>query len=121
MPEPNFVDNKLGDIDIVVQVDETMLNCSCKSHRGRSPDNRTDALVIVEVRSSVSRVFAKVIPNKKAETIIPLICNNVISGSTIYTDEHRAYYSLTSNGYVHGSVCHKYHFVDPKLCAYTKR
>ncbi|KAM0684830.1 hypothetical protein COBT_003962, partial [Conglomerata obtusa] len=38
----------LGGPGSVVQIDETMLNYRCKSHRGRSPTNRTDALVIAE-------------------------------------------------------------------------
>ncbi|KCZ77920.1 hypothetical protein H311_01063, partial [Anncaliia algerae PRA109] len=32
----------------IVQIDETMMNFKCKSHRGRSTLNKTDALVIIE-------------------------------------------------------------------------
>jgi hypothetical protein len=41
----NFV--KLGGHGHLVNIDETMLNYKCKSHRGRSATNRTDALCIV--------------------------------------------------------------------------
>ncbi|KAG0439999.1 hypothetical protein DMUE_2059 [Dictyocoela muelleri] len=111
--EPCFIENKLGGIGSVVQVDETMLNYKCKSHRGRSPSNRTDALVIVEVRGRVTRVYAKVIPNKSASTILPIIAEQVCSGSEIHTDEHKSYGKLTERGYTHKNVCHKYNFVDP--------
>ncbi|KCZ78483.1 hypothetical protein H311_00483, partial [Anncaliia algerae PRA109] len=74
-----------------VQVDETMLNFKCKGHRGHSPENRTDALVIVECTIKIDRVFAKVIPNKEANTIVPIICENVAAGTTIFTDEHKSY------------------------------
>ena len=55
---------KFSGPDKHVQIDETMLNYKCKSHRGRSPTNRTDALCIVEYNGEISRVFARFIPNK---------------------------------------------------------
>lgn len=112
IPVPNFTNDKLGGFTKIVQADETMMNYKCKSHRGRSPYNRTDALVIVEVVDKVTRVFARVIPDKKADTILPIICAQVVSGATIHTDEHRSYSSLSRYGYIHGTVCHKYTFVD---------
>ncbi|KCZ81828.1 hypothetical protein H312_00727, partial [Anncaliia algerae PRA339] len=75
-----------------VQVDETMMNFECKSRRGRSPHNQTDAISIVEVENNITRAFARVIGNKKSEILIPIICENVISGSIIYTDEHKGYF-----------------------------
>lgn len=44
MPDTNFLENKLGGPGFVVQIDETMLNYKCKSHRGRNPKNETGAL-----------------------------------------------------------------------------
>ena len=98
------------------------MNFKCKSHRGRSPLNRTDALCIVEVDSEghISRAFAKVIPNKKAETIISLFLKNVLIGATFFTDEHPSYSSLSSLGYIHKNVCHKYKFVDTETGAHTQ-
>jgi hypothetical protein len=40
---PNFENSKLGGPGCRVEVDETMLNFKCKSHRGRSPSNKTEA------------------------------------------------------------------------------
>ncbi|KAG0426441.1 hypothetical protein DMUE_5966, partial [Dictyocoela muelleri] len=58
------------------------------------------------------RAFAKIIPNKLQTTLIPIICNQVISESTIHTDEHASYRSLASRGFIYGTVCHKYNFVN---------
>ncbi|KCZ76427.1 hypothetical protein H311_02576, partial [Anncaliia algerae PRA109] len=44
----DFSEDKLGGREAIVQVDKTMLNYRCKSHRGRNPHNRTDALTIAE-------------------------------------------------------------------------
>lgn len=112
IPEPNFESNKLGGFGKVVQVDETMLNFKCKSHRGRSPTNRTDSISIIEFGSFTTRVFAKVIPNKESATLIPIICSQVAANSTIWTDEHRSYSCLSRFNFQHGTVCHKYNFIN---------
>jgi hypothetical protein len=49
IPKPDFNNDKLCGPVCTVQVDETILNYKCKSHRGRSHENMTDALCIVEV------------------------------------------------------------------------
>ncbi|KCZ77900.1 hypothetical protein H311_01083 [Anncaliia algerae PRA109] len=112
IPSPDFSSNKLGGPRKIVQIDETILNYKCKSHRGRSPSNKTDSLCIIEFENKITRVFATCIPNKKAETLIPIICRQVASNSIIWTDEHRSYNSLHSFSYYHDSVCHKYMFVN---------
>ena len=104
--------NKLGKPGKMVQIDETGLNFKIKSHIERAPLNKTDALCIVGVETAISMAFACVIENKKASTIIPIICDNVGNGSIIYTDEHRSYSSLNNLGFFHGIVCHKYEFVN---------
>ncbi|KAI5152245.1 hypothetical protein ENBRE01_2682, partial [Enteropsectra breve] len=55
MPSPDFSDNKMGGPGMIVQIDETMLNHSCKNNRGKPPSNHTDALVIVECGLRVNR------------------------------------------------------------------
>lgn len=112
MPKTDFSNSKLGGPGLVVQIDETMLNFKCKSHRGRSPHNRTDSICMVEVSSSILRAFACVIENKKIETILPLILEQVAIGSQIWTDEHKSYSGLNKHGYIHKTVCHKRQFVS---------
>ncbi|KCZ80115.1 hypothetical protein H312_02477 [Anncaliia algerae PRA339] len=112
IPICDFSNNKLGGPGFVVQIDETMLNFKVKSHRGRSPNNRSDSLCIVEVRNGIERAFATLIPNKSQETILPIITRQVSSNSTIWTDEHRSYSNLSQLGFFHQTVCHKYEFVN---------
>lgn len=112
MPKPDFSNDKLGKNNKLVQIDETMLNYKCKSHRGRSSRNKTDSISIIEFDKHIVRCFAQVIPNKKKETLVPIICNNVVNGATIYTDEHGSYKTLHQMGFYHGTVCHKYRFID---------
>ncbi|KAG0442627.1 hypothetical protein DMUE_0130 [Dictyocoela muelleri] len=112
IPYPDFSDNKLGGEGNIVQIDETMLNLKVKSHRGRSPQNKTDALVIIEYNDVIKRVFACTINAKTEEYIVPIICSQVASNSTIWTDEHGAYHNLKDFNYDHDTVIHKYKFIN---------
>lgn len=67
---------------------------------------------MVEVLNEIERVYAVVIPDKKASTIIPIIKENVAPNTTIHTDESKSYISLQRHGYVHKTVCHKKSFVS---------
>lgn len=110
--EDGFENNKLGGIGKVVQIDETALNHGIKAHRGRAANNKTDALCIIEFETNIKRAFACVIADKKASTILPIICSNVVSNSIIHTDEHKSYSSLNDIGFIHDTVCHKYTFIN---------
>jgi transposase-like protein len=89
-----------------------MLTYKCKSHRGRSPNNRTDSLCIVEVTNRITRAFACVLENKTASVILPIITRQVAANSIIHTDEFSSYRCLSQNGFFHNTVCHKYEFVN---------
>ncbi|KAG0438567.1 hypothetical protein DMUE_3015 [Dictyocoela muelleri] len=120
IPANDFSNDKLAGRIKIVQVYETMLNFKCKSHRGRSTTNRSDALCIVEWDGSTTRAFATIIPDKKQTTILPIICSNIISRSLIHTDEHRSYRNISDHGFTHGTACHKYNFVDRTTVVHTQ-
>ncbi|KAG0419991.1 hypothetical protein DMUE_6356, partial [Dictyocoela muelleri] len=120
IPDPNFFDDKLGGDGKIIQIDETMLNYKAKSHRGRSPANKTDALCIIEFDTEIVRVFACVIENKLETTLVPIICSQVAANSTIWTDEHRSYAKLNEFDYTHDTVCHKYTFINEDTGANTQ-
>ena len=116
----DFSNDKLGGPGKIVQIDETMLNYKCKSHRGRSPTNRTDSLCIVECMNGIQRAYAQVIPNKQKTTIVPIIIRQVAALSIIYTDEHCSYKCLNQFDFIHFSVCHKYEFVNSTNGVHTQ-
>lgn len=120
MERTDFSMNKLGGPGKIVQADETMLNYKCKSHRGRSAENKTDALCIVEVGDHVERAYVTCIEDATGATILPIICDQVHVGSTIYTDDAKVYKKLTKLGFIHRSVIHKYNFVDPVSGVHTQ-
>ncbi|KAG0439463.1 hypothetical protein DMUE_2413 [Dictyocoela muelleri] len=90
-----------------------MFNFKCKSHRGKSPSNRTDALCIIELENrSISMVYATTILIKEKTTLVPIIVYQVSPMSIILTDEHRSYACLHQFNYTHNTVCHKYEYVN---------
>jgi transposase len=103
---------KLGGLGVLVEVDETALNHKIKAHRRRAPRNKTDALCIVEVDDVITRAYSCVIPNKKADTMLPIILENVALVSKVWTDGHLSYGKLSQFGYDHATVCHKREFVN---------
>ncbi|KCZ78806.1 hypothetical protein H311_00156 [Anncaliia algerae PRA109] len=54
------------------------INFKCKSPRGRSLNNKTDALCIIEFKNKITRCFAFVINNKEAKTIISIIFSQIL-------------------------------------------
>jgi len=47
-------------------------------------------------------------------TLLPIIKREVEVGSKIHSDEWRAYRNLSDHGYVHKTVNHQLHFIDPE-------
>lgn len=73
-------------------------------HHSRSePDNKT---VVLGLKQRGGRMHAETIPNTKTDALRNPILRIVERGSTVSTDEHRAYSLLSRDGYVHGRVNH---------------
>ncbi|KAI4293528.1 hypothetical protein PAPHI01_2802, partial [Pancytospora philotis] len=62
------------------------------------------------------------VPNRKCESIGPLIKEYVLRDSTVHTDKYATYLSFFSrtDEYEHGYVNHKLHFVDPETGIHTQ-
>lgn len=87
-----------------VEVDETYIGGKIEVNAEDSKlSNKTIVMGMVERKGNV---MTKVIPNAKTKTLIPIIERNVAKGSTISSDEWRAYKNLRKAGYNHGSCIH---------------
>ena len=59
--------------------------------------------------------------HRDAATLLPLIQHHIRPGSTIYSDEWKAYSRITATtGMSHETVNHSLHFVDPATGAHTQ-
>ncbi|KAJ4449044.1 hypothetical protein ANN_00438 [Periplaneta americana] len=100
---------RFGGPGCVVQIDESCLR-KRKFNRGRIV--RGEWVVGIYDTTQKRGVIVFVV-RRNRENIFPVIQNFVIPGTTIWTDEWRAYTGLNEIGYVHNTVNHSRNFVDP--------
>lgn len=86
-----------------VEADETVVGGRVKGSYGRNAGNKP---IVMGMHERGGKVQTQVVPDVRANTLIPVIMQNVEPGSTISTDELRSYSSLPVVGYVHGKVNH---------------
>ncbi len=93
-------DFKLKDI---VEVDESLYGGKAHGKRGWGAENKTCLFGMIERNG---RVKIQIVPDRTADTLIPIINENVESGITIYSDQYKGYNELRQLGFVHDSVNH---------------
>ena len=88
-----------------IEIDETYIGGRCYGGKGgRSmADNKTAVLGIAQRKGIIS---ARKIENAKSSTILPIVKENVLSLSMIYTDEFVSYNKLRENHYFHKKINH---------------
>jgi hypothetical protein len=110
-------DTIVGGEGVIVEIDESKFG-----KRKYNVGHRVGgAWVIGGVeRTSEKLVFAEVVQNRNAETIIDVLSRHVARGSVIYTDCWRGYSSLSDSLDVHHlTVNHSKNFVDPETGVHT--
>ena len=85
-----------------VEIDETLVGGRYSRKRGKPSENKTVVLAMVE---RGGRMVAGPVPDVTTYTLEGIINENVAEGTTISTDENRAYSGL-KHGYQHGTVNH---------------
>jgi len=95
-----------------VEVDETYIGGQWKNKRKaakaqetkRGRGTRKQPVFGVLCRNGY--VWAELVPNVEADTLLPLIRNRVKRGSVVYSDTWKGYTGVASGGYVHRLVEH---------------
>lgn len=86
-----------------VEVDETYVGGRAKGTRGRGAKNKT---IVAGALERDGNIKAQVVPDVSRSTLESFIESEVVSGSTISTDELASYSKLSNLGYTHGTVQH---------------
>ena len=95
-----------GDLQLFgeVEVDETYIGGRRSGGpRGRGAPGKT---VVAGIVQRNGKAVAKVVPDVKARTLLPMIRQHVPRGETVYTDELTSYSPLGIMGYQHATVRH---------------
>lgn len=108
---------KIGGQGIIVEIDETKIGRN-KYHRGK-PVQGVWVMGAVE-RTDQRRIFVTEIPDKKENTLLQIIKDNIEEGSIIYSDCFRSYVNITSKlNFEHMTVNHSEYFLDPETGVHT--
>jgi transposase-like protein len=86
-----------------IESDEAYVGGKLPASQGTWVENKT---VILGLKQRGGRMHAETIENAKTDSLRNPILRMVEKGSTVSTDEHRAYSLLTRDGYIHGAVHH---------------
>ena len=102
---------RLGGPEKIVQIDESLL-VRAKYNRGRQL-RAQQRWVFGIYDPSTKEGYIELVPDRSAETLLPIIQRIVVPGTEIWSDEWAAYRPLGSLGYRHATVNHSKHFKDP--------
>lgn len=114
----------VGDIPPVfsgtVEVDETYLGGTWRNKRrgeraqGTKRGRGTTKQAVFGILCRGGQVWAQVVPNVEARTLLPLLRQRVTTGSVVCSDTFGSYTGVVARGYVHRLVDHSQTFSDRK-------
>ena len=102
---------QIGGPGKVVEIDESKFGRR-KYNRGRYQEGHW-------VFGGVERGMVEVL-DRSAATLLPLIQQHILPGTTVLSDEWRSYSRIPTLGMVHETVNHSLNFVDPSTGAHTQ-
>ena len=112
---------RLGGPGIVCQIDESQFVHKVKHNRGRAPSSDIWVFGIADTSYSPSGCYMEIVPDRKAETLLPIIRKVCKSGTIIHSDCWKAYLNIERDlGFSHNTVKHKLYFVDPNSGVHTQ-
>ena len=94
-----------------VEVDESYFGGRRKGKRGREAAGKVPVFGILK---RGGKVYAQVIENAKAKTLMPIIKERIVPDSIVYSDTFKSYNSLHVEGYHHVRINHSQTFATSK-------
>jgi len=112
---------QLGGQGIVCEIDETLLSHKPKYNQGRGPREQIWAFGVVDTSFHPAKGLMQIVPNRRRETLYPIIRQMCRQGSIIHSDQWAAYATIGSElGFVHRTVNHSTNFVNPVTGCHTQ-
>ncbi|KAF8777106.1 putative transposase-like protein like [Argiope bruennichi] len=99
----------------IVEIDESKFG-KRKYNKGKRVEG---AWVFGGVERDSNKCFMAVVPDRTSETLISVLKEWVLQGSTVMSDCWKAYDCLSSEAFVHLAVNHSLTFKDPDTGAHT--
>ena len=113
---------QLGGPNKIVQIDESLFRHKPKHHRGRATSREVWVFGMVDTSTQPALGYMEIVPDRRAQTLLPIIQSHVNPGSTVYSDQWSAYSNVSSlrNVASHSTVNHSLHFVEPTTGVHTQ-
>ncbi len=102
---------QLGGNGSIVEIDEAVLGAKRKYNRGYNRGITQWVFGLIDITSK--KCVLRLVPNRQAQTLVPIITQNCVPNCTIHSDEAAMYTGLSGHGFTHRTVCHKDNFVAP--------
>jgi len=118
--QDEFFGSKLGTNGGEVEVDETFIGGKSrnmhlsKRKRRITGTGGADKTIVFGMLERGGRVRAKVMPNRKMESVQPEIRQHIAAGTALYSDEWVAYRGLETD-YAHQVIDHAMKYVDGRV------
>jgi transposase-like protein len=103
-----------------VEVDETFVGPKARSFNRRNQsftgkrNSATGRATVLGMRERGGKVRAWVVKNNRTQSLLPRVWNNVLPGSTVYTDALKSYH-LLKHDYVHEIINHAETYVQGRV------
>lgn len=105
---------KIGGIGRIVEIDESLI-FKRKNNRGRiSVSQQEKTWLFGGICRETKDTFFKLVSDRTESTLMQVLQDNVIEGTTIYSDQWRGYLNLEAYGYNHSTVNHSENFLSPE-------
>ena len=104
---------------MIVQIDETKIGAKRKYNRGRLNPG-IDKWIFGGICTTTKGAFLRLVDNRTRETLLPIIHDRIVRGSTIWSDTWAPYFTLNNEGYTHLMVNHSENYVDPVTRMHTQ-
>ena len=108
----------LGGVGTIVEIDESLM-IKRKYNRGVVREQH-DTWVFGLYERQSGAGWIQFVPQRDAQTLVPIVQAMVRPGTTIHSDLWRAYNNLSNLGFVHHTVNHSANFVDPATGVHTQ-
>lgn len=104
----------------MVHIDETYFRTKPKFHKGRRLEGQW-VFGGVDTSKQPHIGFMEIVETRNQETLLPIIEKYIADGSTIHSDQWKAYDILDSHPcYQHRTVNHSLNYVDPNDGVHTQ-
>lgn len=107
---------QIGGVGVTVEIDEAKIG---KRKNNKEIEN-SEQWVLGGFERASKKMFVCAVENRSQETLLTVIKEYILPGTTIISNGRKAYDCLQNEGFIHLNVNHNVNFMDPETGAHTQ-